>query len=177
VALTAIEPDRSWADLEEDRIDALVVSERLTPKDGVVRKLYDERFVLAQRKGHPRGRRPPDLDAFCALDHVLVSPDGGGFAGITDKTLKAMGRTRRVVASLPSFLLAPALIENSDAVGVLPGRLARLYRGTLDLFAPPIEIPGFAVQIVWHPRRQGDPAHRWLRGELLAAERQRRPRA
>jgi DNA-binding transcriptional LysR family regulator len=36
----------------------------------------------------------------------------------------------------------------------------------LVVFEPPIEIPGFDVIAVWHPRVDKDVAHRWLRTRL-----------
>jgi hypothetical protein len=36
---------------------------------------------VVQRKRHPRGSAPLDLDTYCALDHVLVSTSGGSFHG------------------------------------------------------------------------------------------------
>ena len=50
------------------------------------------------------------LDAFCAADHVLVSPEGGGFFGAADKILKDMGRSRHVACSAPSFFVAMTLV-------------------------------------------------------------------
>jgi DNA-binding transcriptional LysR family regulator len=98
---------------------------------------------------------------------VLVSPDGGGFAGATDEALAALGRSRRVVLSLPSFLLVAPLIAGNDFVAVMPRRLALLQQAELDVFTPPLAIPGYDVHAAWHPRHQRDPGHAWLR-RLLA---------
>jgi DNA-binding transcriptional LysR family regulator len=65
--------------LERGEIDLLLGSERMIPASMKARKLFDERFVFVQRKGHPRGTAPLDLDTYCALNHVLVSTSGGSF--------------------------------------------------------------------------------------------------
>jgi DNA-binding transcriptional LysR family regulator len=31
-------------------------------------------------------------------------------------------------------------------------------------FPLPVSIPPFTVSLLWHPRQDADPAHRWLRG-------------
>jgi hypothetical protein len=36
------------------------------------------------------------------------------------------------------------------------------------VFKSPLEVPGFDVIAVWHPRLDKDPAHRWLRNRLAA---------
>ena len=70
------------------------------------------------RKGHPSAKRRPTIDQFCALEHVVASPQGGGFPGITDTMLEKMGKTRRVVLSVPHFLFVSALVTPSDMVAM-----------------------------------------------------------
>ncbi len=41
--------------------------------------------------------------------------------------------------------------------------LARLREG-MHSFALPLPIAQITVSLLWHPRLDGDPAHRWLRG-------------
>ncbi|WP_406853786.1 LysR family transcriptional regulator [Alsobacter sp. KACC 23698] len=169
MAMLPQEVGREWRVMEDDKVDVLVASERLTPPEARSRILGEEGVVMVQRKGHPRGSAAPDLDAFCALDHVLVSPDGGGFVGATDTTLKALGRSRRVVASLPSFLLAAPLVVSSDLVAVLPEGLARTMTRELDLFPLPFASARFRIVLSWHARAQNDEGHRWLRDLFTTA--------
>lgn len=162
VALLPFDPPKVWSMLEHDTADlALVTGMNLAEarrRPGLV-----EQFMVIQRKGHPRGKTPFTLDAFSAMDQVLISPEGGGFVGATDKILADMGRERRIVCSLPSFLLAPALIASSDLIALVPARLAAVHDGLVDSFDPPFPSPQFGVDLLWHPRRQSDPAHVWFR--------------
>ncbi len=151
VALMPFVADRAWAELENGRLDAAIVTSFVTLDEARRRMLFSERFIFVQRKGHPRGPAPPDLDAFCTLPHVLVSPEGGGFFGAVDRVLADLGRSRAVVVSLPSFLLAPAMLAGSDLVCVLPARLASAHTDRLDLLPLPLPVPGFDVHLVWHP--------------------------
>ncbi len=162
LALLPFDPSTVWRHLEEDGAD-LVLGTGLALPQARRRAGLTEDFVVIQRKGHPRGTGPLSLEAFCAAEHVLVSPEGGGFVGATDKVLAGLGRRRRVACSIPSFLLAPALIARSDLIALVPGRLARLYSGLVDSAAPPFPSPTFSVDLYWHPRRHHDPAHLWLR--------------
>jgi len=157
----------AWRAMEDDQVDFLIASDRLTPPNAKARVLFEEGFVFAQRKGHPRGRRALDVEKFCALDHILVSPEGGGFFGATDETLSSLGRQRRVVASLPSFLLAAPLVASTDLVTVLPERLANSMRAELDLFPLPFKSIRFNIVMSWHPRLHRDPAHQWLRQDIV----------
>jgi len=172
LAMMPFQSGRAWQDLESGRLDATIVTSFVTLNDAKARPLLQERFVFAQRKGHPRGPTPPDLDAFCDLDHLLISPEGGGFVGAVDQALEELGRVRRVQVSLPSFLLAAPVIETSDLVCVFPERLARVCGGNLDIFPLPFQLDGFGLQMVWHPRSHNDPAQVWFRNAVVDYVRQ-----
>ncbi|MEM9063001.1 MAG: LysR family transcriptional regulator [Pseudomonadota bacterium] len=166
LSLLAFRPETTWDQLETDEAD-LVLATGLNLPDARMRPGMNETFQVIQRKHHPRGTHPMTLDEFCAADHALVSPEGGGFFGATDKVLKKLGLARHVVCSLPSFLLAPPVIAGSDLLALVPKRLARASESTVDAFDPPFSSPRFAVDLLWHPRRQKDPSHSWFR-DLVA---------
>lgn len=130
--------------------------------------LFTERYVLVGRAGHPKLRRKPTLAQFCALEHVIVSPDGGGFFGVTDAALAAAGASRRVALSVPHFLYVAAVVARTDLVAMLPARLA-LDNPALQVVDSPVEVPGYEMSMLWHERLHRDPAHRWLRGTIAAS--------
>lgn len=135
------------------------------------RRLFAERYVLVGRAGHPRLKRRPTLAQFCALEHVIVSPDGGGFHGATDEALAKAGMTRRVVLSVPHFTFVKSALANTDLVAMLPSRLIGERDDALRVVEAPIEVPGFEMNMLWHERSHRDPAHVWLREQIAAAVR------
>ncbi|MFJ4387052.1 LysR family transcriptional regulator [Pseudomonas sp. NPDC089408] len=125
--------------------------------------LFNERYVCVMRADHPDAKSSTlSLDRFCALDHVLVSPSGGGFCGVTDEALRRIGRARRVTVSVTSFLVLPEILSVSDLIAVVPHRLAIRQTG-LAIVDPPVDIPGFSKLLAWHERTARDAGHRWLR--------------
>jgi hypothetical protein len=78
-------------------------------------------------------------------------------------------RKRRVSVSIQSYALAPLILANSDCLCTLPRRFLRRFEGALDLFAPPLDLGKFHLQVLWHPRMQDDVPHRWLREQVFAA--------
>jgi DNA-binding transcriptional LysR family regulator len=152
--------------LASGQLDLALVTPAAMPASVKTRPLFDETFLCLLRSDHPAAARPLDLDTFCSLDHVLVSPAGGGFSGVVDDVLDKLGRRRRVVASLASFLLAPELVAQSDLICTVPARLARRWGGRLAVMAPPCEVGAFSMAMGWHPRAHSDPAQRWLRDQL-----------
>jgi DNA-binding transcriptional LysR family regulator len=131
------------------------------------RLLYRERYVVAVRRKHPLARsKAISIETFCHYDHVVVSPTGGSFEGPTDRALARLKRRRTVRYSVPSFLLLPEILQTDDLIALIPARLLDALDGKLVQLKPPIDVPGFDVIAVWHPRVDSDAAHRWLRSHL-----------
>jgi DNA-binding transcriptional LysR family regulator len=164
VSFRTADASRIADQMERGEVDLLIGSERMVPPAMKAIRLVDERFVMAQRKGHPRGTEPPDLEGYCnGLQHMLVSTSGGSFEGAMDEQLKKLGRSRNVVLSIQQFMLAPAILQETDYVCTLPSRLVARYAHALDAFELPFEAKGFTLFLAWHPRNQLDAAHAWLR--------------
>lgn len=168
VAFRPIAPERIGALMENGDVDLPISIESLIPPTMKARVLLEDRYLMAQRKGHPRGPTPPDLDTYCALRHVLVSLDGGGFHGFMDDYLQKLGRQRQVAVSVPQYHLMPDILEATDYVGVMPSRLVRRFSGRLDAFELPIPTHDISLHASWHPRMQADAAHHWLRERVAA---------
>jgi len=168
VAFRPVNPDRIGTQLECGEVDLMIGIDRLIPPAMKARLLLEDRYVMAQRKGHPRGTTPPDLDTYCALRHVMVSPDGGGFHGFMDDSLHKLGRRRQVAVSVPQYHLMPDILEATDYVGVMPSRLVRRFAGRLDAFELPVPAHDISMYASWHPRMHADPAHQWLRERIAA---------
>ncbi|MFN4764815.1 LysR substrate-binding domain-containing protein, partial [Gillisia sp. Q332] len=80
--------------LERGEVDLALARPEEAPAAMRQRRLYEEEYVVVARQEHPAVRGVLDLDLFCALDHVVVSKLGGGFAGPTDAALEAIGHRR-----------------------------------------------------------------------------------
>ncbi|MEO0035090.1 MAG: hypothetical protein RLZZ501_1113 [Pseudomonadota bacterium] len=154
------------AQMERGEIDLALMTPETAPERLRIRPLCHERYVAILRRDHPLAATGLDLDRYCALDHVMVSPQGGGFVGPADAALAAHGRHRRVALSAPGFLVVPEIVAASDLVALVPERIARLQAARLALFEPPVPVPGFTIAMVWHERGDAHPALRWLRHRL-----------
>jgi DNA-binding transcriptional LysR family regulator len=167
VAVVEMVPARIARQAEQGEIDLAFHTIDSAPPGLRMRTLFAERYVLVGRAGHPRLKRRPTLAQFCKLDHAIVSPDGGGFRGVTDEALAESGMTRTVVLSVPHFLFLRAILATTDLVAMLPARLVGDGDG-LQVVEPPVEVRGYEMAMLWHERVHRDPAHQWLR-ELIAA--------
>ena len=165
LAVLEMNPGRIARQAEQGDIDLAFHTSEGSPPGMRRRTLFTERYVLAGRADHPRLKRKPSLKQFCALEHVLVSSDGGGFHGVTDAALARVGLSRRVALSVPHFLFMVSVLQSTDLVAMLPERLMRGNRA-LRAVEPPVDIPGYEMAMLWHERSHRDPAHQWLREHI-----------
>ena len=106
--------------------------------------------MLIGRRRHPQLRRGATVEEFARLEHVVVSPRGGGFVTPVDDALAALGHSRNVVLSAASFLFVPEIVSQSDFVALVPERLVRGRAGQLEVVECPFPVKGFPVGMVWH---------------------------
>ncbi|MBJ3815822.1 LysR family transcriptional regulator [Shimwellia pseudoproteus] len=166
-AVVPVDHPRLARQLEQGEVDMALVTPQTTPEDLHGQALYQEEYVCMMRASHPQaGAAALTLDAFCALEHVLVSSHGS-FRGPTDDALSAMGRSRRVGLTVNSFLVLPEILRVTDMVAVVPRRLACRH-DHMVIMETPLAVPGFTKSMAWHERVHRDPAHQWIRA--LCAE-------
>lgn len=75
-----------------------------------------------------------------------------------------MDTTRDVATIVGGFSTAVTLVRASDLIATLPERHTDNLRSGMHTFQLPFVTPVITVSMIWHPRMDADPAHRWLRG-------------
>jgi DNA-binding transcriptional LysR family regulator len=127
--------------------------------------LFREGFACIARPGHPAFAEGADIEAFAAAPHLLVSPEGDR-AGLVDRRLAALGLARRVVLSLPQFLVAPFVVADTDLIATLASRVARRFAAAnvgIVVHEPPIALSDWPLAMMWHRRVDDHPATSWMR--------------
>jgi DNA-binding transcriptional LysR family regulator len=163
IAFQRPDPSTIAQQMERGEIDLLIDADRQIPPSMKARLLMDDTFVMAQRKGHPRGTGPLTLDDFCQLRHVLISTGDDNQRGYMDEYLASINRQRDVVLVVPHVLLVPSILEFSDYVCTVASRFLTQQFDQLDYFEVPFTASAFRLQIAWHARNHKDPANAWLR--------------
>lgn len=156
------------ASLREGSADLAIGIYGELPPEVRTRLLVTDRFVCIVRKDHPTVKQRLSLEQFLALEHVQVAPRGKP-GGYIDDVLAELGHERRVARAVPYFMTGLTMVARTDYVLTLSERLARLMAPQLGLriLEPPLSLRPYALQLVWHPRMDGDEGHRWLRDVLL----------
>lgn len=155
--------DKDSAPLREGRIDLEtgVIEESLGPE---VRSLalFRDRLLGAVRKNHPCLKGNMTAKKYMAAQHVVVSRSGLE-SGAVDLPFLPSDLHRNVGAIVSGFSNALSLARGSDLVATVPDRHTSNLRAGLVTFLLPINAREFTISMLWHPRMDADPAHRWLR--------------
>jgi DNA-binding transcriptional LysR family regulator len=165
IALHPVDRTSLFKRMEQGEFDLAFLTPEASPPNLQSRRLLSERYVVIGKKDHPKLQKRLDLPTFCALDHVLVSPRGGSFEGVTDIALQTLGAERNVAVSVASFLLVPEIVRQSDMIALVPERLVHGDE-RLVICDPPLTVPGFDILMLWHPRSSSHPAQKWLRDQM-----------
>lgn len=159
-------PDLAWRDtfgeLDARAMDLAIMPTDAAPPRFAVRKLFEEDFVIAARTGHA-WIKSPTLPRFCAAEHLVVSMTGDPY-GFVDVALAERKLSRRVALTVPNFMLAAALLADTDLIAALPRRFAELFapRFKLAIAKAPITLPKFTLNIVAPKPALQDAGIAWL---------------
>ena len=159
-----LKPDKDSTPLREGLIDLEtgVVGKSESPELRA-QALFRDRFIGAVRAGHPlaRGRITPAR--YAAGRHILVSRRSAEKSPI-DAALARLRLERDIATIVGGFSTALALARASDLIASVPERHTGSLREGMHTFALPVALAPFTVSMLWHPRLDAEPAHRWLRG-------------
>lgn len=158
-----LKPDKDSTPLREGSVDLEtgVVADTISPEVRA-QALFQDRFVGVVRAGHPLSRSRITTSRYAESGHIAISRQGLEMGAI-DEALAPLGRERKIATTVGGFSTALALARSSDLVASVPERHTGVLRHGMHTFSLPVATPKFTVSLLWHPRMDADPAHRWLR--------------
>jgi DNA-binding transcriptional LysR family regulator len=169
----ASKPDKDALPLRDGEIDLEIGAGGTSAPEVRTLLVFRDHFIGAVRVGHPLLADLVTPERYAACRHVVASRRGA-FTGPVDDALKALGLSREVVAVVPGFPDALRVARDTDLVALVPRSCLRgpiggdLIEQPLVGFDLPVRTPEIAISVMWHPRMDADPAHRWLRDTVVA---------
>ena len=155
--------DKDSASLRDGTIDLETgVVGKTTGPEVLTQALFRDRFVGVVRTRHPLSKGKVTPSRYAAGRHILVSRRGLD-QGPIDEALNPFGLEREIVTIVGGFSAALALARASDLIASVPERHTGNLRAGMRSFRLPVRAPEITVSLLWHPRMDADPAHRWLR--------------
>jgi DNA-binding transcriptional LysR family regulator len=158
--------DTAVAELDARMVDVVIVPLDEIPARFVHRIIFEDDFVIVSRAGHPFAQAPT-LDHYCGLKHLMVSTTGDPRAYFDD-VLAGEGRSRRVALTVPNFMLAFALLAETDLIAALPRGLLAMHGARIGLIGTPAPFPmrQFQLRAVVPKVAMMDAGVEWLFGLL-----------
>ncbi len=162
-------PDKDSAQLRDGTVDLEtgVVDAAIGPEVRA-KSLFRDRYIAVVRTKHPLSKGVMSVARYASGQHVCVSRRGLEH-GPMDEALDALGLKREIVTIVGGFSSAVALARGSDLIATVPERHTEALRAGMHSFPLPVSTPGFTVSLLWHPRLDADPAHRWLRALVASS--------
>lgn len=168
--------DEPSDDLREGRVDLyLGASDDMRPE---IRRqsLFPTSFRALVRADHPILSEGITPQSIARYEHISVSRRGRLHGPIDAVLREQFGLRRRVVMVVPTYYAMVETLRMTDMILPLPG-IAIDYLPIRSMHLAEFEFP-FDLPVVhsfqaWHPRRDSDPVHRWLRGTVYRVVRQR----
>ncbi|MCW8332136.1 LysR family transcriptional regulator [Photobacterium sp. SDRW27] len=129
--------------------------------------------VCVMRRDHPlAGKQALSVDDFVQYSHLKVS-GGGDKDSFVDRNLAELGLERNIQFSVPFFTSAFHTLCRTDMLMVIPEHIAFNMQHLFSISYVPLPIPvtEHKYWLLWHPRFDSDPAHCWLREQVLSVMR------
>lgn len=162
--------------LTRDEADLVILPDRVV--DGAALQdfsrlpVIEDRFVGIVWAGHPRAGSRLTADLLASSPYLMYLVEGR--RSMVEDEFDEFGWVRHVAATAAGFVSMPFLLTGTEMVAVMPERLARRVQKSADLRILPPELPlqPLTESAFWHPRRDRDPGHVWLRRQMskVAAE-------
>ena len=106
---------------------------------------------------------PETLDDCLDARHAIVQFDINPSAGLFDRALQRMGKSRQVAFKAPSFSALGAVLRGSELIATCPSRLAQGTLQGLQSCPLPVVVETLTFRMVWHVKHRESADHRWFR--------------
>lgn len=157
---------RLFEDVERGDVDLLIVPRQYAVKNLPMQVLFEDEWLCVSwaRPGAPARRM--SLKTYLGMEHVAKRENHPSFPPLDEWELARQKLTRKVTVRVPQYSLLPLMVIGTARLATVQSQLARMYLQwglPLRLHRCPFECPALEEAMQWHPVREADAGHRWLR--------------
>jgi len=158
-------PDYAVRELEAGSVSMVISVNWTAPEHLMQSLLYEDDFVCLMAKTHLLAKQDLTLSDYVVATHMMVAPLGK-VTGRIDDALELEKQRRFIRVTVPNFMQAGTIVEQSDMLVTLPRRVARHLGAhhSVVIRDLPFDVPGLAYYQFWHKRYRKDKARSWLFG-------------
>lgn len=162
----------SASNLRSDDIDMIIAPPQIIDDSTLMsRRLFGDRFVCI----HRRDAAPADasIETYMQRTHISTVIDapqiGGQPKSFFSQEIDSLRCTQHNVGVLPYYTLLPMLVSGGAYTALVQERLAKLFAEYLPIeyTDPPVPLPPLELHMLWSPRFNDDPRHRWMRDTIF----------
>ena len=155
----------------------------ITPSHGIADArielipLSRDRLLCVGWRENPLMQKTLSIEEYLSAQHLQVSADGAS-PGLADRVLDAQRLKRRVVATVPYYLVAPSVLKGSQLLAILGDSVlfALADHDEIVISLPPLNLPRLNICLAFDPMRQHDSGHRWLKQLIVEMWKSQRAR-
>jgi DNA-binding transcriptional LysR family regulator len=127
--------------------------------------LYEDTYVCIAAADNNAVRSTMSGDQFLKLRHVGYSALPRTIFNHETMLWDDLNVEPAYRLTMGNYLIFPRIVANSDAVAIVPKRLAQTLLGEwrIKLIDPPLPTPKLEIHSLWKPSQSSDPALGWLR--------------
>ncbi len=164
--------------LNQGQLDFVILPHDIgqQPKLGnqlLTHELYRDDLVCLVRMHHPILTQTWDQAKYLSSKHIHVRDNELG-TPIFDKTLSKSGLHRDIAVQVPDFHAASSFCSQSDLIFTTTSNWADFavkHKPLVKIAMPCSSLP-VAYSLIWHQRSEVDPAHQWLKEQIINTAKQ-----
>jgi LysR family nod box-dependent transcriptional activator len=132
--------------------------------------LFEDSYSCVVWDGNTEVGETLDLEAFSRCGHVAPHLGRPSNPTVAERHLEATKIPRRVSVITHDFTSLAPMVVGTNLIATVQTRLAHdsARRLPLRVLAAPVAMPVLRMCMQWHRYQTSDPAHRWLREQLMA---------
>lgn len=137
------------------------------------RTLFESGYACVYNAERLGRTGPLTKSDYIEFPHIMISADGT--RGVVDDVLEGENLTRRRMASTAHFAMLPLLLARTAAIATVPRHAAQAFaeQTRLEICDPPVNMPRFSVDVIWHESDVSEPRVAWMVQTLCEIVRER----